>query len=68
MSKYVYAIEINGAYSLYAAADSAQEAKRVALQHVTVRRLDASEVIALVREGKAIASASAELSDDGDEQ
>lgn len=57
MSKHVYCVEVNGAYHAYVKADTATEAKRIALQHVNVRRLDAGEIIDLVNGGIAIAEA-----------
>lgn len=54
MSKHVYCVEVNGAYHAYVKADTATEAKRIALQHVNVRRLDAGEIIDLVNGGIAI--------------
>lgn len=51
MSKHVYRVEVNGAYHAYVKANTATEAKRVALQHVTVERLDAGEIIDLVQRG-----------------
>ena len=57
MSKFVYCVEVNGAYHAYVKADTVTEAKRVALQHVTTRRLDAGEIIDLVNRGIAICEA-----------
>lgn len=57
MSKHVYKVEVNEAYRAYVKADTATEAKRIALQHVTVERLDATEIIDLVTRGIAITDA-----------
>lgn len=57
MSKHVYKVEVNGVYHAYVKANTAQEAKRAALQHVTVERLDAGAIIDLVQRGIAITDA-----------
>jgi hypothetical protein len=54
---YVYKIEVNGAYRAYIKADTATEARRTALAHVTVERLGAGEIIDLMQRGVAIVSA-----------
>ena len=51
---HVYEIEVNVIHRERVEADTAQEAKRIALQHVTVRRLSAREVHDLTAAGKAI--------------
>lgn len=57
MSKHVYKVEVNESYRAYVKADTATDAKRIALQHVTVQRLDATEIIDLVTRGIAITDA-----------
>lgn len=54
MANHVYKVTVNGAYHAYVKANTATEAKRVALQHVTVERLTAGEIIDLVQRGIAI--------------
>lgn len=57
MKKHVYRVTVNSAYTANVAADTATEAKRVALEHVTVERLSAGEVVDLVQRGIAIQGA-----------
>lgn len=58
----VYTVNVDGreGFSIHVEAKSKGEARKVALSHVTVKRLTGSEILELSRKGSAILSADAE--------
>lgn len=63
---HVYAVEVNKSDRIYVQADSKHKARAAALATVTIERLDAGDVVALMRAGKKIidANAAPESADD----
>jgi hypothetical protein len=51
VKKHVYRVTVNGSFDQYVAADTVPEARRIALEHVSVERLSAGDVIVLMQRG-----------------
>lgn len=56
---HVYAVEVNKSERIYVQADSKHKARAAALATVTIQRLDAGDVVALMRAGTEIIDANA---------